>query len=287
MNFVLQVENLSKSYADSDFNLENVSFSIPKGTILGFVGKNGAGKSTTINTILNIIPKDSGDIKIFGREMLDADTDIRNNIGVVFDSTNFNGELTPKMLEKVLGDIYFNWNSDKYFELMDRFKLPIDKKIKTYSRGMTMKVGIAIALSHDAKLLILDEATSGLDPVVREEILDVFLEFVEDEENSILLSSHISSDLEKIADYIAFIENGKIILTEKKDDLIYKYGIARMKQIDFEKLDKSDYIAYRKRGLQMEAITKNKHEFSRKYHNILVDNATLDEILQIISKEDK
>lgn len=286
MEYALQIENLCKTYKDTEFKLQEVSFSIPTGSIVGFVGKNGAGKSTTINAMLNIIRKDSGCIKFFGHEMTDESTDIRNNISVVFDSTNFSGELTPRKLEKVLSDIYSNWNVDMFFSFLDRFHLPQNKKIKTFSRGMTMKLSISVALSHNAKLLILDEATSGLDPVVREEILDVFLEFVEDENNSILISSHISSDLEKVADYITFIDSGKIILEENKDTLIYEYGIARMKQGDFDKLHKSEYISFRKRGLQLEVLVPNKNMFSRNYPNAIVDHATIDEILPLIAKED-
>ncbi len=285
MSYALKIENLCKSYKGSDFKLDNVSICIPKGTIVGFVGKNGAGKSTTINTILNIIHKDSGTVDFFEEYMNDRNICFKNDLGVVFDSLNFSGELTPKKLEKVLSEIYSKWNKDLFFEYLERFKLPTDKKIKTFSRGMSMKLSISVALSHEAKLLILDEATAGLDPVVREEILDVFLEFVEDENNSILISSHISSDLEKIADYITFIDNGKIILNEAKDTLIYDYGIARMKKNDFEKLDKSEYIAYRQRGLQTEVLISNKHVFSREYPNIVVDNSTIDEILPLITKE--
>lgn len=286
MDYALQINDLCKSYKNTSFKLQNVSIQIPKGSIMGFVGKNGAGKSTTINTILNILHKDSGEVNFFGNEMTDNSISIRNDIGVVFDAINFSGELTPKKLEKVLNDIYKNWEPNLFFSYLTRFGIPKDKKIKTFSRGMTMKLSISVALSHKAKLLILDEATAGLDPVVREEILDVFLEFVENEENSILISSHISSDLEKISDYITFIDNGKIILAEKKDTLIYEYGIARMKQSDFNNLHKSEYLAYRKRGLQFEALVQNRSAFAKEYPSILVDNATIDEILALLTKEE-
>ena len=168
----------------------------------GLVGKNGAGKSTTIKSILNIINRDSGNVKLFGKDTKDDITNELNNIAVVFDAINFNKELTPKKLEKVLSDIYINWDKQIYYNFLNRFQIPCDKKIESFSRGMTMKLSISVCLSHKANLLILDEATSGLDPVAREEVLDIFLEFVEDENNAILMSSHISSDLEKIADYI-------------------------------------------------------------------------------------
>lgn len=285
MDYALQISNLCKSYENTSFKLQNVSFDIPKGSIMGFVGKNGAGKSTTINTILNIIHKNSGEVNFFGNEMTDDSASIRDKIGVVFDAIHFSGELSPKKLEKVLKEIYKNWEKELFFTYLERFGIPKDKKIKTFSRGMAMKLSISVALSHNAKLLILDEATSGLDPVVREEMLDVFLEFIENEENSILISSHISSDLEKISDYITFIDNGRIILAEKKDTLIYEYGIARMKQKDFDKLDKSEYLAHRKRGLQLEVLVQNKSLFTKKYPDVLMDHATIDEILPLLTKE--
>lgn len=285
MEFALQIKDLCKYYPNTSFQLKNVSFNIPKGSIMGFVGKNGAGKSTTINTMLNILQKDSGKVTFFGSEMTDQSTAMRDDIGVVFDAVNFSGELTPNQLQKVLKDIYKNWDAPLFFSYLERFGIQKNKKIKTFSRGMTMKLSISVALSHKAKLLVLDEATAGLDPVVREEMLDVFLEFVETEENAILISSHISSDLEKIADYITFIDNGTIILAEKKDTLIYEYGIARMKQSDFDALDKTEYLAERKRGLQLEALVQNKSIFAKKHPDILVDHATIDEILPLLTKE--
>lgn len=284
MDYALKVQNLCKVYENTDFKLDNVTFSIPKGSILGFVGKNGAGKSSTINSILNIIKKDSGTVKFFGYDMTDDATSIKEDIGVVFDSINFHEDLTARNVEKILSYIYTNWDKDLFFSYLEKFKIPSNKKIKTFSRGMTMKLSISIALSHKAKLLILDEATAGLDPVVREEILDTFLDFVEDENNSILISSHISSDLEKIADYITVIDNGKVILNESKDTLIYDYGIARMKRNDFDKLEKSEYISYRQRGLQIEVLISDKNSFSKKYPNVTLDLTSIDELLPLITK---
>ncbi len=285
MSYALVIENLCKSYKKNGFSLKDVSIKVPSGSIVGFVGKNGAGKSTTINTILNLTDKDSGTVKFFGEEMTDKNKNLRDDIGVVFDSINFSEVLTVKKLERVLSDIYTNWSGETFYSYLERFKLPSDKKIKTFSRGMMMKLSICVALSHGAKLLVLDEATAGLDPVVREELLDVFLEFVCDERNSILISSHISSDLEKVADYITFIDEGKIILTEKKDTLIYNYGIARLKQADFDKLETTQYIAYRKRGLQIEVLVSDKSEFMRNYPDFVVDNSSIDEILPLITQE--
>lgn len=287
MDYILEVQNLCKTYPDRKFRLNNVSFGVNKGTIVGLVGKNGAGKSTTINAILNIINKDSGGIKLFGEEIRDGEEDTRNDLAVVFDNISFNEELTPQKLEKVLGEVYKNWDKEAFYRLLGRFDLPCDKKIKTFSRGMAMKLSISVALSHKARLLILDEATAGLDPVVREEILDIFLEFIEDENNAILLSSHISSDLEKVADYIIFIDNGTIILNETKDRLLYEYGIVRMKQKDFDSLNKSEYIAFRKRGLQFEALVSDKKLFAKKHPDVVVDSTTIDEMLALLTKGEK
>ena len=285
MEYTLEVENLCKAYADRKFALKNISFRVNRGTIVGLVGKNGAGKSTTLNTILNIINKDSGSVKLFGKEIKDDEVKLRNDIAVVFDIITCHEEFTPQKLEGIFSDIYINWDSEVFYHFLDKFGVPKDKKIKTLSRGMAMKLSIGIALSHKAKFLILDEATSGLDPVVREEILDIFLEFIEDENNAILMSSHISSELEKVADYIIFIDDGSIVLSENKDRLLYEYGIARMKQGDFNVMDKSEYLAFRKRGLQFDALVSNKKLFAKKHQNILVDSTSIDEILSLLAKE--
>ena len=284
MNYSLEIENLSKTYPHSDFYLDNVSFSIPEGCIMGFVGENGAGKTTTISIILNTIKKDSGTVKVLGQEMDDNNTDVREDIGVVFDANNFSTALTPKKLANVMAKVYKNWNQQFFIATTRKLDIPLDKKIKQFSRGMTTKLAITVALSHSPKLLILDEATSGLDPVVREEILDIFLEFVENEDHSILMSSHITSDLEKVADYITFIHQGKIILTEKKDTLIYEYGIARCKSEQFSHLDKEDILSYRKRGYQVDVLVRDKKAFERKYDSIIIDNGTIDEIMLLLIK---
>lgn len=286
MNYSLEVENLTKSYTNSNFCLD-VSFKIPKGSIVGFVGENGAGKTTTISTILNTINKDSGVIKLFGKEMNNNDRNVREDIGVVFDAINFSEYLTPIRLSKVMNGIYKQWNQDIFMKTINSWNIPLNKRIKEFSRGMTMKLAIATALSHNPKLLILDEATSGLDPIVRDEILNIFLGFVEDENNSILISSHITSDLEKIADYITFIHKGKTILTEKKDTLIYEYGIARCKREQFNKIDSCDILDYRKKDYQIDVLVKDKRTFNQKYKEIIMDNTSIEEIMLLLVKGEK
>lgn len=287
MYSTLILKNVNKKYEKSNFAIKDISFSVPEGSIVGFIGENGAGKSTTMNCILNVIRRDSGTIEIFGREMTDEDIDIRENIGVVYDSNNFPEYLTAKQLADILGRIYSKWDDFCFEQFLRRFGLPESQKIKTYSRGMSMKLAIAVALSHDSKLLILDEATSGLDPIMRDEILDVLLEFVKQENHSILLSSHITSDLEKIADYIVFIHKGEIILNKTKDELIYEYGVIRCSENDFHNILSEDILSSMKKDYQIDVLIKNRKLIEKKYKNLIVDSVSLDEIMLLLVKGER
>ncbi|MDE6602540.1 MAG: ABC transporter ATP-binding protein [Lachnospiraceae bacterium] len=287
MENILELRNLTKSYPKSGFTLEQVTFSLPYGSILGFVGENGAGKTTTIGCILNTVRKDSGTVKIFGKEMGDADTDIREKIGVVYDGDNFPGFWTAKQLSKVMEGLYKNWDQALFQKYLEDFQLPANQKIKRYSKGMTMKLAIAAALSHHPELLILDEATGGLDPVMRDDMLDVFLEFVQEENHSILLSSHITSDLEKVADYITFIHNGRLILTAAKDDLVYRYAVMRCRESQFQALDREDILAYRKRDMQIDVLVADGGKAQGKYKDVVVDHASVDEIMLLLVKGER
>lgn len=282
MTNILTLENVNKKYEKSNFSIRNISFSLPEGSILGFIGENGSGKSTTMNCILNVLRKDSGKIEIFGKEMSDEDTDIRENIGVVYDSNNFPEHLTAEQLADIFEKIYSKWDNACFEEYMQRFSLPKSQKIKTYSRGMSMKLAIAVALSHESKLLILDEPTSGLDPIMRDEILDVLLEFVKQENHSILLSSHITSDLEKIADYIVFIHDGEIILNKTKDELIYEYGVIRCSENDFTCIATEDILSYMKKDYQIDVLVSDRKLMKKKYKNLIVDNVSLDEMMLLM-----
>jgi len=287
MDAILEVKNLNKQYKNSDFRLSDISLSIPSGAIMGFVGENGAGKSTTIGCILNTLIKDSGTVKIFGREMTDESTDIRDDIGVVYDTSAFPLHLTPKKISSAMRHIYSKWDNELFGEYLKKFKLPENRKVKEFSRGMTMKLGVATALSHHPRLLILDEATSGLDPIVRDDILDVFLDFVQDERNSIFLSSHITSDLEKVADYITFIHDGKIIFSETKDNLRYSYGVMRLKAAQFEQIDKEDMLAFRKHDYQIDVLVSDKQATAKKYRDVVIDSITIEEIMLMLVKGEK
>ena len=279
-SYGIKIENLSKKY--EDFELKDVSFNVPCGSIVGLIGENGAGKSTTIKAILDLTEKESGVVEILGSTTLDKET--KEHIGVVFEGNNFPEELNAKELNNVLKNIYKYWNEEKFYGLLYDFKLPIQKKIKDYSRGMKMKLAILVALSHGTKLLILDEATNGLDPIIREEILDILLDFIQDETHTVLLSSHITSDLEKIADYIVFIKNGTVFLNASKDELIYEYGILKCKKEDFDKIDKEDIITYIKRENIYEILIYDKKEKKNKYKDLNIDKVTLDDIMLMYIK---
>ena len=277
MENILEIKHLRKSYPNSNFKLEDISFSVPCGSIVGFIGENGAGKTTTMGTIIGGLKKDSGSIKILGEEMDSTKISKKEDIGVVFDDMNFSNNLDVDKLSKVMKNIYHQWNQEKFYHYIERFSLPKKQKIKDFSRGMSMKLSIAVALSHDPKLLILDEATSGLDPVVREEILDVFLDFVGDKKRAILLSSHIISDIEKIADYLIFIRKGKIILQAEKQELLNDYTIVRCHKNEVATLKELNIVNYRRIGEEIEVLFSNKNSLPSKLNTMdfSVDNITM------------
>lgn len=287
MEAILELREVSKTYPSSDFELDRISFSLPYGSILGFVGENGAGKTTTIGCILGTLRPDSGEILLFGRTMGDEDTAMREDIGVVYDGEHFPKHLSAGQLEQIMQGIYTRWDHDFFESCLKRFSLPRERKIRQYSRGMSMKLAIAAALSHRPRLLILDEPTGGLDPIMREEILDVFWDFVQEEDHSILFSSHITTDLEKIADYISFIDNGRLILTVSKNELIDSYAVLRLKQSQLERLDPEDILAFRKRDFQIDVLVRDRRSVSKKYPDLVIDPASIDEILLLLVKGDR
>ncbi|MDE5937076.1 MAG: ABC transporter ATP-binding protein [Ruminococcus sp.] len=245
----IEVRNLTKKY--KGFSLENLSFTLPGGCIMGLIGENGAGKSTAIKSILGIVHPDRGSIRIFGKE---PKADVKNEIGVVLDEVGIPDNFTVRDVNAVMKNSFNKWNNDLFWDYISRFRLPEKKIFKSFSKGMKMKLGIAIALSHNAKLLILDEPTSGLDPVVRDEIVDIFNEFTRDENHSILISSHIVSDLEKICDYISFLHNGRLMLCEEKDRLLEQYGFINTTEEALRELDKSAIIGKKSNKWGVEAL---------------------------------
>ena len=282
MNNVLEINNITKYY--KKFKIDNISFNLPKGYIMGFIGANGAGKTTTIKLILNMIKRDSGEIKVFGLDNIREEERIKEQIGVVFDECYYLEDWTLNDVEKAVSMFYKNWNSSIYEKYLKEFNLARDKKVKDLSRGMRMKLMIAVAFSHEAKLLILDEPTSGLDPVARDEFLDILRDYIEDEEKSVIFSSHITSDIEKIADYITYINNGKIIFTGEKDEFLEKYCIIKGGKEDITESQKKEIIGLRIHSTGFEGLIELKKAvgFSSK---VIIEKASLDEIMIYMNKE--
>ena len=281
----IEVKGLTKKY--DGFTLDNISFNVPGGSIMGFIGQNGAGKTTTINTILNIVKPDSGTVNVFGLDHIKDEKEIKKNIAAVFDELPFDDRLTANDTNIIMREIYDQWDSEKFFAFLDRFQLPKKKKFGKFSKGMKMKMQIAAALSHNAKLLIMDEATTGLDPVVRNEILDIFFEFLQDEEHSILMSSHITSDLEKIADSVTFIDKGKLLISGYKDDILESHAILRCSRADYEAIDKSDIVSARISDFSIDVMVSDADGCRRRYPDIVMDKANLDDIMLFYVNREK
>ena len=286
MSNVIEVEGLCKRY--DGFAIENLNLSIPQGGIMGFIGANGAGKTTTIYSILNIIPVDAGRIRIFGKDYKKDEQEIKQDIGVVFDEMGYHEIMTPLQISRMMKSIYHNWSETEFAKYLDRFGLPYKKQCGTFSRGMRMKLQIAVALSHEAKLLLMDEPTSGLDPVVRNEMLDIFQEFVEEEDHTILLSSHIIEDLERIADEIAFIDKGRILLADNKDVILEQHAILKGKKQDISKIRSEDMVGVKRSAYGVEILVHDASACRRRYPEFLCEPASLEDImLYYVSRESK
>lgn len=277
----IEIKNLNKKY--KNFELKDISFNVEKGSIMGLIGENGAGKTTILKSILSITNYD-GEILVFGEKL---NINSKQKINAVLDEIFMSEYLNPYEIEKVLSGIYKNWDSKYYFELLDQFKIDKKKDMKDFSKGMKVKLKIASALSSRPKLLILDEPTAGLDPVMRDEILNILLEFVEDEENSVLISSHITKDIEKIADSISFVENGKLIFSKDKYELLENYAVLKTSEEEFKNIDKSFVERYRVNKYNVEALISKAEEFKRKYSDLIVEKLNLDELMIFYAKGNK
>lgn len=273
----IEIENLTVKY--DGFTLDNIGFNVPKGSIMGFIGQNGAGKTTTIKALLNIIKRDAGTIRMLGLDNIKDEIAIKERISAVFDELPFHDQLNARGIDIMLREVYNEWDSEVFKGYLDRLALPEKKKIGDFSKGMKMKLQIAAALSHNAKLLIMDEATTGLDPVVRNECLDIFLEYLQDESHSILMSSHITTDLEKVADSVTFIHKGKLLLTGYKDDVLENHGVIKCKKSDYKEIDPADIISARLNDFGAEVMIKDKILCRDKYAGLALDNTTLEEIM--------
>lgn len=273
----IEISNLRKCY--DGFTLDDISFNVPKGSIMGFIGQNGAGKSTTIRAMLNITQTDGGSIKLLGMDHIRDEAKIKEQIAAVFDESPFHDSFRAKQLNILFRGLYQSWDEQKFYGYLERFQLPRNKKLGEFSKGMKMKMQIATALSHGAKLLIMDEPTTGLDPVVRNEILDIFREFLNDEDNSILLSSHITSDLDKIADCVTFIDRGKLLLTGNKDEILESHGLMKCSKEEYREIDPEDIVSARINEYSVDIMVSDRDKMSRKYSGILIEKTNLEEIM--------
>ena len=280
MEYSIVATELKKDYGE--FNL-NVSVKVPKGNIVGLIGENGAGKSTFLKLILGLIESNGGSFEILNEKKINENRMILENIGVVIDDNVIPENLNIIQVNRIMNDIYEQWDEEKFYRLTEELKLNKDKKIKEYSKGMKMKLSLMVALSHNPELLILDEPTTGLDPVVREQILDMFLDFVQDSSHSILFSSHIMDDLEKIADYIVFLKNGRVLLSEKKDTIIYEWGVLRCEEEKLKNIEEKYIIAYRASSYGCDVLVNDKETIKEMFEEVIIDDATLNETMLICS----
>ncbi|MCH3963114.1 MAG: ABC transporter ATP-binding protein [Clostridium sp.] len=278
MNNILEIKNLSKTYGG--FILDNISFNLPRGYIMGLIGPNGAGKSTTIKLIMNLVKKNSGSIKVFNMDNISHERQIKQKIGFVYDENCFYDDLTLVEMKNIIRRFYKDWDNDIFNKYMADFNLPVREKIKQLSKGMKMKYSLAIALSHNPELIIMDEPTSGLDPVFRNEMLDILYSIIQDENKSVLFSTHITADLEKIADYITFLNSGKIVFSDTKDSILDNYKIVKGNKSLLTSDIKNYLISIKENSFGFEALTKNMESiknFSK--GEVLFEKASLDDIL--------
>lgn len=277
MEYAIEVENISKEYRD--FKLKDISLKVPSGSIIGLIGENGAGKSTFINAILGVIDSHYDKLQYFEKDFKDNEKEIKEQIAVIFDTTHYNLEFTPKFIGLLLSKMYKQWDMDKYYQYLDKFDLPLKKKLKSFSRGMKMKLEFAIAFSHNAKILILDEATSGLDPIVRDDILGLIREFTEDEKHTVLISSHITSDLDKIADYIAYIHQGKLQFLKSYEEINENYGIINGGESLLKSLNTEDIIAYIKQPYSCSILINNRQDILNIFTDLDIKRPTVEELM--------
>lgn len=281
MQDALKLRGVSKRY--QGFALQDVNFTLPSGCIMGFIGENGAGKTTTIKLILDMIRRDSGSIEVFGEDCRLMKRDAWENIGVVLDSCGFAEELTANHVSRIMAGIYKSWDKQEFERLLAGYHVDPGKRVKEYSRGMKMKLSLAVAMAHDTRLLILDEATSGLDPVAREELLESFQDFIQDERRSIFISSHIISDLEKICDYITFIHKGNILFSEEKDLLLENHGIFHGTREALRELPERAIAGIRESAFGVEALVRR----NQVPGGLSLDKAGLEDIMLFYSREEK
>ncbi|MCF6464478.1 ABC transporter ATP-binding protein [Clostridium sp. Cult2] len=278
MDYILEVKNLRKEF--KNFTLDNINFNLEPGYIMGFIGPNGAGKSTTIKLIMNLLKNNGGEIKVFGKDHIKYEKKIKDRIGFVYDENYYYEDLTINQMKNIVATFYSKWDDNQFNYYIKEFDLNPKAKIKTLSKGMKMKFSLAIALSHHADLIIMDEPTSGLDPVFRREILDILYSIIQDDSKSIFFSTHITTDLEKIADYITFINDGKIIFSKSKDEVLESYSIVKGGIDLLDRDTRKEFIGLRETKVGFEGLTDNADKMKRTFgSNILIEKATLEDIM--------
>ncbi len=283
MSNVVEFKNVSKKF--KNFSLNDVSFSIKKGYVTGFIGANGAGKSTTIKLLMNLLRKDSGEITIFGLEQDKHNEDIKERIGFVYDENCFYDTLSIRELRKIIAPMYKKWNNEQFNKYIEQFQLPEKQVIKSFSKGMKMKMAIAFAISHDPEFIIMDEPTSGLDPVFRREILDLLHEIMLDEQKTIFFSTHITTDLDRIADYITYIHQGRILFSKERDELLSEYGIVKGRNDLLDRDTEKEFVGIRKSNVGFEALTSNVHQTKEIFgREVIIEKPTLEDIMYFTTK---
>lgn len=283
MDYILEISNLKKSF--KDFTLNNISLSLPKGFIMGFIGPNGAGKSTTIKLIMNLMKREAGSIKVFGLDNIKNEKEIKNRLGFVYDENYFYEDLTINEMKSVIAPLYKNWDESAFKRYIKEFSLAPNKKIKELSKGMKMKFSMSIALSHKAELLIMDEPTSGLDPLVRSELLDILAYIIQDESKGVFFSTHITSDLDKIADYVTLINKGEIIFTLPKDEILDNYAIVKGGNGLIDKDIRKEFIGLREHDYGFEGLTADKNKLRKILRNeVIIEKPSLEDIMLYFTK---
>jgi ABC-2 type transport system ATP-binding protein len=278
MTNVLEIKNLRKDFGD--FRLKDISFALPEGYIMGLIGPNGAGKTTTIKLIMNLIKKNGGNIILFGQDHVRHEVAVKSRIGFVYDNPSYYGHLTLKQVKNIIAPFYKTWDEKIFNDLIDRFGLPMRKALKKFSRGMVMKSAIALALSHHADLIIMDEPTSGLDPVFRRELLDLLYELLQSEKKSILFSTHITSDIERIADFITFILDGEVVFSDEKDTILENYGLVKGGNELLNEETKKYFKGIRKTEFGFEALSDHVQGTKKRFGtDVVIDKATLEDIM--------
>lgn len=285
MSNIIEIKNLSKNY--KGFSLNNINLSLESGYIMGFIGPNGAGKSTTIKLLMNLIQKDSGSIKIFGLDNVAHNISIKERIGFVYDENHFYEDLTVSEMAKIIRPFYSRWDEPLFQQYVKQFNLPLKKKIKVLSKGMKMKFSLAIALSHHAELLIMDEPTSGLDPLIRRELLDILQSVMNDENKAVFFSTHITSDLDKIADYITLINEGEIVFCKTKDELLEEYCLVKGKKTLLPHIDSAQFIGVHEHEYGFEALASDRNAVMKRFgDDIIIEKPTLEDIMVFFTRKE-